>query len=104
MWCGTIVRSDCAVSFTSRCLRRELGALVPVGIIGHLPERKHGSAMAMWGVGVMVGPILGPYLGGLLTEYYSWRWVFYINVPFGILAWFGLAGFLDESSWIKTQL
>ena len=42
--------------------------------------------MAIWGVGVMVGPILGPTLGGWLTEYYNWRWVFYINLPFGILA------------------
>lgn len=44
--------------------------------------------MAMWGVGVMVGPILGPSLGGWLTEYCNWRRVFYINLPFGLLAWF----------------
>ena len=42
--------------------------------------------MALWGMGVMVGPILGPTLGGYLTEVYNWRWVFYINLPFGILA------------------
>ena len=53
--------------------------------------------MAMWGVGVMVGPILGPTLGGWLTEYYNWRWVFYINVPIGIVTFLGLSAFLSES-------
>ena len=63
-------------------------ALVPLSqavLLDTYPREKHGSAMAIWGVGVMVGPILGPTLGGWLTEYYSWRWVFYINVPVGIL-------------------
>jgi MFS transporter, DHA2 family, multidrug resistance protein len=53
--------------------------------------------MAMWRVGVMVGPILGPTLGGWLTEYYNWRWVFYINVPIGIVTFLGLSAFLSES-------
>jgi DHA2 family multidrug resistance protein len=53
--------------------------------------------MAMWGMGVMVGPILGPSLGGWLTEYYNWRWVFYINLPFGIFAWLGLTMYLQEN-------
>jgi DHA2 family multidrug resistance protein len=46
--------------------------------------------MAIWGMGVMVGPILGPTLGGWLTEWYSWRWVFYINLPFGLMAFAGI--------------
>ena len=50
--------------------------------------------MAIWGIGVMLGPILGPVLGGWLTENYSWRWVFYINVPFGILALLGVLAYL----------
>ena len=50
------------------------------------PKEKHGRAMAIWGMGVVLGPILGPLLGGWLTEDYSWRWVFFVNVPFGILA------------------
>jgi DHA2 family multidrug resistance protein len=54
--------------------------------------------MALWGMGVMIGPILGPTLGGWLTENYDWRWVFYINVPFGLLAAFGLLTFLKETS------
>ncbi len=57
----------------------------------------------MWGVGVMVGPILGPSLGGWLTEYYNWRWVFYINLPFGILAWMGLAAFVHETPINKAK-
>jgi DHA2 family multidrug resistance protein len=52
--------------------------------------------MAMWGMGVMVGPILGPTLGGYLTDVYDWRWVFFINLPFGALAIAGLALFLKD--------
>src|SRR3546814_9886183 len=54
--------------------------------------------MAMWGVGVMVGPILCPTLGGYLTEVYNWRWVFYINLPFGILALIGILAFVPETT------
>jgi len=55
------------------------------------PREKHGSAMAIWGIGLMVGPILGPPLGGWLTDNYSWHWVFLINIPVGILAFLGVA-------------
>jgi MFS transporter, DHA2 family, multidrug resistance protein len=50
------------------------------------PREKHGSAMAIFGAGVMIGPILGPVLGGWLTDSYNWRWVFLINLPVGALA------------------
>ena len=69
-------------------------SLVPLSqavLLDSYPKEKHGSAMAMWGMGVMVGPILGPTLGGWLTEAYNWRWVFYINVPIGILTFAGLS-------------
>ena len=103
--CGAAQSLDQIVLF--RLLQGVFGAsLVPLSqsvLLDTYPKEKHGSAMAMWGVGVMVGPILGPYLGGLLTEYYSWRWVFYINVPFGIIAWLGLAGFLEESKLDKKR-
>jgi DHA2 family multidrug resistance protein len=56
-----------------------------------------GKAMAIWGVGVTMGPILGPALGGWLTENYSWRWVFYINVPIGILAFLGLSASMPNT-------
>src|SRR5437588_492230 len=50
------------------------------------PPHERGKAMGFWGLGVVVAPILGPVLGGWLTDHYSWRWVFYINVPVGIAA------------------
>ena len=62
-----------------------------------------GKAMAVWGVGVTIGPILGPALGGWLTENYNWRWVFYINVPIGMLAFAGLYFFLPESPTQKSR-
>ena len=61
------------------------------------PPAKRGSIMAIWGMGVMLGPILGPTLGGYLTDAYSWRWVFYINVPFGIAAVLGIMLFFKDS-------
>lgn len=61
------------------------------------PREKQGSAMAVWGAGVMLGPILGPSLGGWLTEYYNWHWVFLINLPIGILAVAGLMASLPRS-------
>ncbi|WP_397453915.1 DHA2 family efflux MFS transporter permease subunit [Pseudomonas sp. NA-150] len=75
-------------------------ALVPLsqGIlldIYTLEER--GSAMALFGVSVMVGPVLGPMLGGWLTENYSWRWVFFINVPIGMLALAGIIYYVHET-------
>jgi len=75
-------------------------ALVPLSqaiLFDIYPTERRGAAMSIWGMGVMVGPILGPTLGGWLTENYNWRWVFYINVPFGILAAFGIFAFLKET-------
>ena len=54
------------------------------------PREEQGKAMAIWGIGTMVGPIIGPTLGGWLTDELSWRWVFYINVPVGIFALLGM--------------
>ena len=53
--------------------------------------------MAIWGMGVMLGPIMGPTLGGWLTDSYSWRWVFFVNLPFGILTTAGLWVFMSET-------
>jgi MFS transporter, DHA2 family, multidrug resistance protein len=61
------------------------------------PPEQRAKAMGLWTMGVMMGPICGPILGGWLTDHYSWRWVFYINVPFGILTALGLLTFLKES-------
>ncbi len=76
-------------------------ALVPLSqsvMFDIYPPEQRSSAMAMWTMGVMIGPIFGPILGGWLTENQSWRWVFYINVPFGIATAFGLVTFLKETS------
>ncbi|MEJ2591578.1 MAG: DHA2 family efflux MFS transporter permease subunit [Candidatus Thiodiazotropha sp.] len=99
MLCGTAQSLPEIVLF--RLLQGIFGAcLVPLSqavLLDTYPREQHASAMAMWGVGVMVGPILGPTLGGWLTEYYSWRWVFYINIPVGLLTWFGLMVYVQET-------
>lgn len=99
MLCGAAQNLEQIVVF--RFLQGVFGAsLVPLSqsvLLDTYPQEKHGTAMAMWGVGVMIGPILGPSLGGWLTEYYSWRWVFYINLPLGLLTWFGLAAYIKET-------
>ena len=105
MMCGAAQSLNQIVVF--RLLQGVFGAsLVPLSqavLLDTHPKEEHGSAMAMWGVGVMVGPILGPSLGGWLTEYYNWRWVFYINIPIGLLAWFGLAAFVEETPIDRTR-
>ncbi|AWK85255.1 DHA2 family efflux MFS transporter permease subunit [Azospirillum thermophilum] len=75
-------------------------ALVPLSqsvLLDINPKERHGQAMALWGAGIMVGPIAGPTLGGWLTDSFSWRWVFYINLPVGILAFVGMLLFLHET-------
>src|SRR5580658_2178950 len=60
------------------------------------PLEERGPIMAIWSMGIMVAPILGPVLGGWLTDNFSWRWVFYINLPVGILCLLGVMTFLPE--------
>jgi DHA2 family multidrug resistance protein len=96
----TIASVLCGISGTlveivlARVLQGVFGAaLVPLSqsvLLDINPPEKHGSAMAVWGMGVMIGPILGPTLGGWLTDAYDWRWVFFINVPLGSLAFYGI--------------
>jgi DHA2 family multidrug resistance protein len=81
-------------------------ALVPLSqsvMLDLYSLEERGQAMAMWGVGVMLGPIMGPTLGGYLTDVYSWHWVFLINVPIGIFTVIGLLIFMDETR-LKTHL
>jgi DHA2 family multidrug resistance protein len=76
-------------------------ALVPLSqtvLMNINPKERQGSAIALWGVAVMAGPVLGPVLGGWLTQAFSWRYVFYINVPVGILAFFGMMTFLSDTT------
>jgi DHA2 family multidrug resistance protein len=92
MLCG--LSNSLAEIVAARLLQGVFGAaLVPLSQVVLLdinPKEKQGPAMAVWGVGVMVGPILGPTLGGWLTDSYNWRWVFFINVPIGLLAAYGM--------------
>jgi MFS transporter, DHA2 family, multidrug resistance protein len=85
--CGAAVNISEIVLF--RLLQGIFGAaLVPLSqsiMTDIFPAEDRGSAMAIWGIGIMVGPILGPTLGGYLTEVASWRWTFYINIPFGLM-------------------
>ncbi|SEB15977.1 DHA2 family efflux MFS transporter permease subunit [Paraburkholderia sartisoli] len=102
----TIASALCGLSETltqivaSRLLQGIFGAsLVPLSqsiLLDINPREKQGQAMAVWGMGVMVGPILGPTLGGWLTDSYNWRWVFFINVPIGAFALFGVLTFLPS--------
>src|ERR1700743_3799294 len=99
MMCGAAQSLDEMVLF--RLLQGCFGAaLVPLSqatMLDIYPVEQRGTAMAIWGVGVMIGPILGPTLGGYLTEMYNWRYVFYINLPFGILATLGLVFCMPRS-------
>ncbi len=97
--CGLALSLEQMVIY--RLLQGVFGAtLVPLSqavLLDEYPPEKHGSAMALWGVGVMVGPILGPTLGGWLTETYNWRWVFYINLPVGLMTFIGLSIYLHRA-------
>ena len=99
MLCGLAMTLEEMVVF--RILQGLFGAaLVPLSqavLLDAYPKEKHGSAMALWGMGLMVGPILGPTLGAYLTEYYNWRWVFYINLPVGIITLFLIFSFVHET-------
>lgn len=82
-------------------------ALVPLSqavLLDINPPARVGQAMAIWGAGIMVGPILGPMLGGWLTENFDWRWVFFINVPVGAFALYGMLRYLPESKPTANRL
>ena len=75
-------------------------ALVPLSqavMLDSYALHERAKAMAIWGMGVMMGPIMGPSLGAWLTETYSWHWVFFVNLPFGIFTVLGLMIFMDET-------
>jgi MFS transporter, DHA2 family, multidrug resistance protein len=99
MMCGFAQTLDQMVIF--RLLQGAFGAaLSPLSqsiMLDLYPPEKRGSVMAIWGMGVMVGPILGPTLGGYLTDVYDWRWVFFVNLPFGIAAVTGIALFFRDT-------
>lgn len=103
----TVASLLCALSqnieqiVTFRLMQGMCGAaLVPLSqavMLDAYPIEQRGQAMGIWGVGVMLGPIMGPTLGGWLTENYSWHWVFLVNLPVGIVTVLGLLVFMDET-------
>jgi DHA2 family multidrug resistance protein len=81
------------------------GALQPLSqaiLLESFPREKQGMAMAMFGLGVVGAPIIGPFLGGWLTDNYSWRWVFDINIPIGVLAIFLMARYVEDPPYIRN--
>ncbi|MCE6961329.1 DHA2 family efflux MFS transporter permease subunit [Cereibacter sphaeroides] len=99
MACGMAWSLPSMVGF--RLLQGIFGAaIVPLSqtfLLDINPREKAGQAMAVWGAGIMVGPIIGPTLGGWLTESWNWRWVFFINLPLGIVAFLGCVAWLPRA-------
>ncbi|MFO1148823.1 MAG: DHA2 family efflux MFS transporter permease subunit [Alsobacter sp.] len=99
MLCGVAQSIEQMVLF--RLLQGVFGAaLVPLSqsvMLDAYPFEQRGQAMAIWGMGVMLGPIMGPTLGGWLTDSFSWRWVFFVNLPFGVLTVLGLSTIMEET-------
>ena len=82
------------------------GALQPIAqsvLLESFPPAKRGAAMALYGMGVVVAPIIGPTLGGWITDNYSWRWIFYINLPIGAVAAFMANTFVEDPPYLKNQ-
>jgi DHA2 family multidrug resistance protein len=82
------------------------GALQPIAqavLLESFPPAKRGAAMAVYGMGIVVAPIIGPTLGGWITDNYSWRWIFYINLPVGALASFMANSFVEDPPYLKGQ-
>jgi DHA2 family multidrug resistance protein len=80
------------------------GALQPLAqavLLESFPPAKRGVAMAVYGMGVVVAPIIGPTLGGWITDNYTWRWIFYINLPIGILAVVMIRAFVEDPPYIR---
>jgi len=80
------------------------GVMMPLSqaiLMETFSAREQPMAMAVWGLGMMLGPILGPIVGGWITDNYSWRWIFYINIPVGGIAFFLLAFILADPHYIK---
>jgi len=99
MLCGAATSLPQMVLF--RCLQGAFGAgMMPVGqalVMEHFPPERRGQVLAIWGVGAMLGPIIGPSLGGYLTESLDWRWVFYVNVPICLIALLGFWRFVPNT-------
>ena len=104
--CGAAINLPMLIVF--RLVQGASGAaMIPLSqaiLLETFPPKEHGMAMAMWGIGVMFAPIVGPVLGGWLTDHYSWRWAFYINVPLGALGFMLTSAFVHDPPYVKRAL
>lgn len=73
-------------------------------LLESFPKEKRGMAMAAYGVGVVVAPVIGPTLGGWITDSYSWRWIFYINLPIGVLAFLMTRAFIEDPPYLRNAV
>ncbi len=82
------------------------GGLAPISqaiLMESFPPNKQGAANALFGLGVVVAPVVGPILGGWLTDNYSWRWIFYINIPLGALAMWAVQKTVEDPPWVRDS-
>ncbi len=111
---GFTVTSLCcglATSLTQLIIFRVLqgltgGGLQPLAqaiLLETFPKERHGHAMAAFGIGILLAPILGPTLGGWITDNYSWRWIFYLNLPVGALSLFLMNKFVFDPHYVKRS-
>ncbi|HEX5435203.1 MAG TPA: DHA2 family efflux MFS transporter permease subunit, partial [Candidatus Angelobacter sp.] len=102
MWCGAA--SSLPMLIVARVVQGAAGGgLQPVSqavLLESFPVNKRGQAMAVYGMGIIVAPLIGPLLGGWITDNYTWRWIFYINVPVGILALLMIQSFVEDPPYI----
>jgi MFS transporter, DHA2 family, multidrug resistance protein len=81
------------------------GAFQPIAqsiMLESFPKEKHGVAMGVYGIGVVIAPIIGPVLGGWITDNYSWRWIFFSKLPVGFLAIWLIQRFIHDPHWIRN--
>jgi len=105
LMCG-IAKSLGFLLFARACQGFGGGALMPISqsvLLESFPKEKRGMAMAVFAIGVIVAPIVGPVVGGWLTDNFSWRWVFFINLPVGIAAIFFTGLFVEDPPYIKRK-
>ncbi len=104
--CGTATSLIEEVAF--RFLQGAFGApLVPLAqaiILDTFPREKHGQALAVWGLGIMLGPVVGPTVGGYLIEEFGWPWIFYLNIPFGLITILGALAFVPETEKDRSRV